>query len=75
MIESDEFFSRFRPRKPEDGLSVPLQLQLLEGDHVDEAHNAMAPSGNEIRMGISSLTGSANGLPTGCIGNILGRAF
>ena len=31
---------------------MPLQLQLIEGDHLDAAYNTLAPNGNEIRMGI-----------------------
>ena len=30
MLEGGECLIRLRPRRPEDGLSVPLQLQLLE---------------------------------------------
>lgn len=30
-----EVFVRYRIRKPEDGLTVPLQLQILEADHLD----------------------------------------
>jgi len=52
IIESGEVFFRFRPRYLSDGLSVPLQLQILEADHLDEGYNTIAPNGNEIRMGI-----------------------
>ncbi|MEW6505512.1 MAG: phage portal protein [Chloroflexota bacterium] len=52
VIEAGEVLVRFRPRRPEDGLTVPLQLQVLEGDHLDAGYNAIAPNGNEIRMGI-----------------------
>jgi len=52
IIESGEVFIRFRPRYVSQGLAVPLQLQLLESDHVDESYNTIAPNGNEIRMGI-----------------------
>ncbi|MBW2342514.1 MAG: phage portal protein [Deltaproteobacteria bacterium] len=52
IIEGGHMLVRFRPRRPESGFSVPLQLQLLEGDHLDETYNSMAPNGNEIRMGI-----------------------
>ena len=31
---------------------MPLQLQILEADHLDETYNTVAPNGNEIRMGI-----------------------
>lgn len=52
IIEGGEVFVRFRPRRMEDGLSVPLQLQILEGDHLDHSYNTIAPNGNEVRMGI-----------------------
>ena len=39
IIEGGEVFVRFRPRRMEDGLSVPLQLQVLEGDHLDHSYN------------------------------------
>jgi len=50
--EAGECFVRFRNRRPEDGLLVPLQLQVLESDHVDETYNSISENGNEIRMGI-----------------------
>lgn len=34
MMEAGECFIRIRPRRAEDGLVVPLQLQLIEADHV-----------------------------------------
>ena len=33
MIEGGETFTRLRTRLPSDGLPVPLQLQILEGEH------------------------------------------
>lgn len=35
MWESGEVLLRFRYRRPTDGLAVPLQLQVLEADHLD----------------------------------------
>ncbi|MFH0997686.1 MAG: phage portal protein [Pseudomonadota bacterium] len=52
IIESGEVFVRFYPRRSGSGLTVPLQLQVLEADHLDETYNTIAPNGNEIRMGI-----------------------
>lgn len=53
LIDSGEVLARFRPRYPGDLLSVPLQIQLLEPDHLDETYESIAPtSGNPIRMGI-----------------------
>ena len=56
MIESGECLIRLRPRRPEDGLPVPMQLQLLEPDMLaDDAYimSRAAPSpGNTIYRGI-----------------------
>lgn len=42
--ESGEAIVRFRSREPGDGLVVPLQIQVLEPDHLD--HNKTGPVGN-----------------------------
>lgn len=34
LVESGELFIRLRPRRPGDGLVVPLQLQMVEADQV-----------------------------------------
>jgi lambda family phage portal protein len=47
-----EVFVRFRPRRPEDGLVVPLQLQMLPSEMLPLNHNEVLPSGNVIRQGI-----------------------
>ena len=47
-----EVFFRFRPRRPEDGLVVPLQLQMLPSEMLPLNRNEVAPSGNVIRQGI-----------------------
>lgn len=52
MFEAGECFVRFRPRRPSDGLSVPLQLQLLESEHLPFNKNEAAANGNQIRCGI-----------------------
>ncbi|CAI10243.1 Phage portal protein, lambda family [Aromatoleum aromaticum EbN1] len=52
---SGEVFIRFRPRRADDGLRVPLQIQLLESDIVPQL-DADAwpglPAGSRIRSGI-----------------------
>ena len=50
-LESGEVFIRLRPRRPEDGLTVPLQLQVLEADLLPLHHNG-ANGNNSIRQGI-----------------------
>ncbi|MDC6176274.1 phage portal protein [Ralstonia solanacearum] len=52
MLEGGECLIRLRPRRPEDGLSVPLQLQLLEAEHLPMTLNVDLPSGNVVRSGI-----------------------
>jgi lambda family phage portal protein len=52
MMEGGECFVRLRFRRPEDGLSVPLQLQVLEAEHVPLALNMTLGSGNVVRAGI-----------------------
>lgn len=52
MFEAGECFIRFRPRRASDGLSVPLQIQLLEAEMLPLTHNETLPSGNVIRSGI-----------------------
>lgn len=52
MIHSGEAIVRFRPRRVSDGLSVPLQLQVLEPDFLDEGKNGPAPGGNTYHQGI-----------------------
>jgi lambda family phage portal protein len=52
-----ECFVRFRPRLPQDGLTIPLQLQLLPSEQLPMARLVQIPEGNfnsggQIRMGI-----------------------
>lgn len=44
-VESGECLVLMRNRRPEDGLPIPLQLQLLEPDHLDTAKNATTKTG------------------------------
>jgi lambda family phage portal protein len=52
VFMTGEVFLRFRPRRPEDGLSVPLQIQMLPSEMLPLAHNAVDGNGNVIRQGI-----------------------
>ena len=47
-----EVFFRFRPRRPEDGLVVPLQLQMLPSEMLPLTRNEVLAGGNVIRQGI-----------------------
>ncbi|WP_422463297.1 phage portal protein [Endozoicomonas sp. ALB115] len=52
MFEGGECFVRLRPRRPEDGLSVPLQLQVLESEFVPISYNETLDNGHVIKAGI-----------------------
>jgi lambda family phage portal protein len=52
VMEAGECFIRLRPRLPKDGLSVPLQLQLLEAEHLPTNETRKLENGNYIRAGI-----------------------
>jgi lambda family phage portal protein len=52
MFEAGEVFARFRPRRLEDGLAVPLKIQLLEADFLRHAMNEDLGNGRKIRQGI-----------------------
>ena len=52
VMEAGECFIRLRPRLPKDGLSVPLQLQLLEAEHLPANETRKLENGNYIRAGI-----------------------
>jgi lambda family phage portal protein len=52
LFEAGECFIRFRNRKPEDGYSVPLQIQLLESEMCPYWLNEQAGNGNWIMNGV-----------------------
>lgn len=52
VFEAGECFIRFRDRFVEDGLTVPLQLQLLEAEMLDYTLNRQEANGNITRLGI-----------------------
>lgn len=51
-LEGGECFLRMRPRLPVDGLSVPLQVQIIEPEYCPHDWSTLAPNGNKIRAGI-----------------------
>ncbi|MEX2553993.1 MAG: phage portal protein, partial [Actinomycetota bacterium] len=53
MFEAGECFVRIRPRRVQDGLLVPMQLQLIPSEMLPYEHN-VAPTarGNRVEMGI-----------------------
>ena len=52
MLEGGEALVRIRFRRPEDGLPVALQIQVLEPEHLPVTLNTTAQNGNLIRAGI-----------------------
>lgn len=52
MEQDGEVLLRFRPRLRTDGLTVPLQIQLLEIDWLDSQKTAALANGGWIRNGI-----------------------
>ncbi len=52
MIEAGEVLLRRRPRRPSDGLEVPLQLQVLEADMLDSGRNGDLSDGGRVVQGI-----------------------
>ena len=52
MFITGEVFIRFRPRRPVDRLSVPLQLQMLPSEQLPMTLNQPAGNGNIIRQGV-----------------------
>ena len=47
-----EVFFRFRPRRPQDGLVVPLQLQMIPSEMLPLSRNETTAGGNVVRQGI-----------------------
>ncbi len=52
LVEGGEALVRLRYRRPEDGLPVALQLQVLEPEHLPIHLNTELPSGQTVRAGI-----------------------
>ncbi len=51
-FEGGDGLIRFRPRRPSDGMAVPLQLQALEAEMLDHTKNQSLPNGGVIKSGI-----------------------
>ncbi|WEK50319.1 MAG: phage portal protein [Candidatus Kaistia colombiensis] len=52
MLEGGEVLIRKRPRKPSDGLPVPMQIQILEADMLDMNRASILDTGAEIIQGV-----------------------
>lgn len=55
MDEAGEVFVRFRTRLPDDGLEVPLQLQVLEAEYLDSTKTGPTDNGDLSSPGCSSM--------------------
>ena len=51
-LERGDIIARRRWRRLEDGLAVPMQIELLEGDFLDHDKNGTTPTGGRIVQGI-----------------------
>jgi lambda family phage portal protein len=52
MAEAGEVLIRRRRRRSRDGLTVPIQLQVLEPDHMDSRRDYFDLQGNKVLQGI-----------------------
>jgi lambda family phage portal protein len=52
VVESGDVLIRRRPRRMDDGLTVPLQVQVLEGDYLDHGKTETTPAGGWITQGV-----------------------
>lgn len=52
MAEGGDVFTRLRFRLPSDGLTVPLQLQVLESEYCPDEKTELVAGGNVIRQGV-----------------------
>jgi lambda family phage portal protein len=52
MIEAGEVLIRRRPRRLSDGLAVPLQVQIIEADLLDNTRNGDLADGGRLLQGI-----------------------
>lgn len=48
MCQAGEAIIRFRRRLPTDGLTIPLQVQVLEADHLDNTKDVADASGRTV---------------------------
>lgn len=52
IVEGGDVLVRRRRRRIEDGLPVPVQIEVLEGDYLDDGKSGKADNGDDIRMGV-----------------------
>jgi len=52
VVESGEVLVRYRMRLPQDGLPLPMQLEVLEPDYLDTYKTQALPTGGQIVQGV-----------------------
>jgi len=52
VVEAGECLVRRRFRRPSDGLTVPMQLEILEPDHLDSSRDRRLTNGGRIVQGV-----------------------
>lgn len=52
IVESGEVLIRRRYRRASDNLAIPVQLQVLEPDYLDQTRDGLLSNGKEIKNGI-----------------------
>lgn len=52
VVESGEVLVRRRLRRPEDGLPIPLQIQVLDPDYLDTSKTETGTNGRQIIQGV-----------------------
>ena len=52
IFDAGEIFVRLRDRRPTAGITVPLQLQMIEAEQLDPTFNVRLANGNTVRCGI-----------------------
>lgn len=57
MQMSGGVLSRFVYKRQSDDLSVPLQIQILENDHLYDCYDQDLPNGNTLRLGVELTPG------------------
>lgn len=54
MIEGGDMFALRRGRRADDGLAVPLQIELREADHLDQGRISRLEGSNRVSQGIET---------------------
>lgn len=50
IVEAGDSLARRRWRRPQDGLKIPMQVQLLEPEHMDASRDTLGPTSSGARI-------------------------